>query len=61
MRDALKKADLFNKRTKLSLELAQFDIKYESRIEIKDQVLIEFMAEFLTSSIEKDEQLLHII
>ncbi|KAG5557203.1 hypothetical protein RHGRI_007467 [Rhododendron griersonianum] len=46
LRAVLRKADLSNRLCKWSLELANFDIRYQARTAIKGQVLADFVAEF---------------
>jgi hypothetical protein len=46
LKAVLRKADLSNRLCKWSLELANFDIRYQPRTAIKGQVLADFVAEF---------------
>ncbi|KAH7836604.1 hypothetical protein Vadar_003351 [Vaccinium darrowii] len=51
----MRKADLSDRICKWSLELANFDIRYEPRTAIKGQALADFVAE-LTPKLESDLQ-----
>ncbi|KAG5516717.1 hypothetical protein RHGRI_037452 [Rhododendron griersonianum] len=46
LKTVLRKADLSNRLCKWSLELANFDIRYQPQTAIKGQVLADFVAEF---------------
>ncbi|XP_072077923.1 uncharacterized protein [Arachis hypogaea] len=54
LRQVLQKPELAGRLVKWSVELSEFDIKYESRASIKSQFLADFIAEFSVPKITED-------
>ncbi|XP_058074906.1 uncharacterized protein LOC131223467 [Magnolia sinica] len=48
LKQVLRKPDVFGRLTKWAIELREFDIQYRLRIAIKDQAVVDFIAEFTT-------------
>ncbi|XP_016164514.1 uncharacterized protein LOC107607039 [Arachis ipaensis] len=54
LRQVLQKPELAGRLVKWSVELSEFDIKYEGRASIKSQFLADFIAEFSVPNITED-------
>nr|XP_025617189.1 uncharacterized protein LOC112709521 [Arachis hypogaea] len=54
LRQVLQKPELAGRLVKWSVELSEFDIKYEGRASIKSQFLADFVAEFSIPNIAED-------
>lgn len=45
LKSILHKPDLFGRMLKWAIELSEYEIKYQSRLAMKGQVMVDFIAE----------------
>ena len=55
LKKAMKKLEAAGRLIQWAMELSEFDVRYQPRSMIKEQVLVDFIAEFTPNQGEPDE------